>query len=312
MPEQPTPHGWESLIREWVISLRAGRKSKRTIEVYERAALFLARWLADNDLDLAPDEIERQHVEQYFADLNERTSPGNAHTNYRSLRTMFRWMVDNEEIARSPMDKVAAPILDEKPVPTLSDDQIRALLDHWSGRDMVSRRNTAIIRLLMDTGCRLGEIANLTLDDVDRDLEVIRVLGKGNRVRAVPFGPSTNKAIGQYLRVREREPWAARTNKLWLAERNRGPLQPNGNAIKLMLRRTGHALGIDLADGKHVHAHRFRHTAAKEWRKNGGDVVSMKRIFGWKSDAMPERYGSAAADEIAQQHHRELGLGERL
>lgn len=312
MPDQPTPQGWESHIREWVISLRAGRKSKKTIEVYERAARFLAQWLAVNGHDVPPEEVERQHIELYFADLNERTSPGNAHTNFRSLRTMFRWMVDNEEISQSPMHKVAAPILDEKPVPTLTDDQIRALLKHWSGKDMVSRRNTAIIRLLMDTGCRLGEIANLTLDDIDRDLEVIRVIGKGNRVRVVPFGPTTNKAIGDYLKKREREAWAARTKKLWLAERDRGPLQPNGNAIKLMLRRTGQELGMDLADGKNVHAHRFRHTAAKEWRKNGGDVVSMKRIFGWKSDAMPERYGSAAADEIAQQHHRELGLGERL
>ncbi len=312
MPEQPTPQGWDSLTREWIISLRAGRKSAKTIEVYERAARFLAQWLAANGHDYAPDEITRPQLELYFADLNERTTPGNAHTNYRSLRTLFKWMVDNEERDRNPMERIAAPILDEKPVPTLSDDQIRALLGHWKGRDMVSRRNVAIIRLLMDTGCRLGEIANLSLDDVDRDLEVIRVLGKGNRIRAVPFGPSTNKAIGQYLRVRERESWAERTNKLWLAERNRGPLQPSGNAIKIMLRRTGHALGMDLADGKNVHAHRFRHTAAKEWRKNGGDVVSMKRIFGWKSDAMPERYGAAAADEIAQQHARELGLGERL
>lgn len=312
MTDQPSPPGWESLTKEWVISLRAGRKSKRTIEAYERAVRFLAQWLAANGHDVPPEEVTRQHIELYFADLNERTSPGNAHNFFRSLRTMFKWMVDNEEIGRSPMDKVAAPILDEKPIPTLTDDQIRALLDHWSGKDMVSRRNTAIIRLLMDTGCRLGEIAKLTLDDLDRDLEVIRVLGKGNKTRSVPFGPSTNKALGQYLRVRERESWASRTNKLWLAERNRGPLQPNGNAIKIMLRRTGHALGFDLADGKNVHAHRFRHTAAKAWRMNGGDVVSMKRIFGWKSNAMPERYGAAAADEIAHQHARELGLGERL
>ncbi|HEY4458295.1 MAG TPA: tyrosine-type recombinase/integrase, partial [Pseudonocardiaceae bacterium] len=86
---------------------------------------------------------------------------------------------------------------------------IRKILTGCDGRDLISRRDTAIIRLLWDTGCRLSEIANLDVDDIDLDVDVIHVVGKGRRPRSVPFSPKTGQALARYLRVRASDKWAS-------------------------------------------------------------------------------------------------------
>ncbi|WP_368671082.1 tyrosine-type recombinase/integrase [Frankia sp. BMG5.23] len=80
------------------------------------------------------------------------------------------------------------PVVPEQPVPVLTDDQIRTLLAGCACRDLVSRRDEAIIRLFMDTGARRAKIENLTVEDVDFTQDVIHIVAKGRRARAVPFG----------------------------------------------------------------------------------------------------------------------------
>jgi site-specific recombinase XerC len=76
---------------------------------------------------------------------------------------------------------------------------LKNLFASCRGKDFISLRDTAIIRVLFDTGARLSEVANLTLDDVDLDLRMIQVLGKGRRARTTPsarrpYGPALNIA----------------------------------------------------------------------------------------------------------------------
>jgi integrase len=71
------------------------------------------------------------------------------------------------------------PQIPETPVPVLTEEQLRRLLKACDGRDFAARRDTAIIRLLIDTGLRRGECAGIMLDDLDLDDQVVTVLGKG-------------------------------------------------------------------------------------------------------------------------------------
>lgn len=137
------------------------------------------------------------------------------------------------------MAKMKPPYVPEKPVPIVPDDLTRRVLDGCKGRSLVCRRDSAIVRLLLDTGCRLSEIADLTLDDVDLTLDFVHVVGKGRRPRIVPFGARTGQALSRYVRVRDGDRWS-QSSALWLADRSGGPLRANG--IKLMLRRRGKPL----------------------------------------------------------------------
>jgi site-specific recombinase XerD len=72
--------------------------------------------------------IAREHVEHYLADLTDRTAPATVAKHYRSLQQLFRWLVNDGEIPRSPIERMTPPAVPEQPVPVLDLDALRALL----------------------------------------------------------------------------------------------------------------------------------------------------------------------------------------
>ena len=137
------------------------------------------------------------------------------------------------------MTNIKAPAVPEVPVLVLSVEQLNAMLRTCAGRDFVSRRDNAMIRLFCDTGMRRGEMAGLTLDEIDFEQDVAYVLGKGRRPRACPFGTKTAQALDRYLRERQRHQAAAMPS-LWLGKRGR--LSDSG--ILQMVRRRGEEAGL--------------------------------------------------------------------
>ena len=117
-------------------------------------------------------------------------------------------------------------------MPVLTRDQLRALLAACKGSGFAERRDTAIVRLFLDTGMRLAEMTGLTVADLDMHYEVAVVLGKGRRPRSCPFGAKTAQALDRYLRVRGRHKHA-KMREVWLGDR--GPLSMSG--IRQMLNR---------------------------------------------------------------------------
>jgi integrase len=147
-------------------------------------------------------------------------------------------------------------------------------------------------------------VANLQLDDVDLALDTVRYHGKGAKDRRVRLGPKTARAVSRYLRARGRHRGLGLPD-LWLAVRGEQPLSANG--IKLMLQRRGLRAGVS-----NVHAPRWRHTYAHEWKVAGGDTGDLMLLLGWTSDDMPRHYGASAAAERAQQVQARVAIGERV
>jgi site-specific recombinase XerD len=133
-----------------------------------------------------------------MADLLTRREPSTAATYHKVLKILYAWLVEEGEIPANPTMHMRPPIVPDKPVPIVPDDGLKRLFQACAGNSFEARRDTALIMLLLDTGARRDEMVGLTLDDVDLDLDVLVVLGKGRRERSLPFGRKAGRDAGAF------------------------------------------------------------------------------------------------------------------
>jgi integrase len=214
---------------------------------------------------------------------------------FTNLRPFFTWWVrEQDDDRRHPFDKADAPQTKTTPVPLAQLDDVRAMLA-TCGKDFASRRDEAIIRVLIDTGVRRGELVGMALADWNRHHDLITVDGKSGE-RTVPVSLSTGEAMARYVRVRSTHT-RANLPALWLGER--GPLGKTG--VAQILKRRCELAGIDP-----INPHKLRHTFSHLFRAEGGSEGDLMYLAGWTTTAMAHRYGASAASERAHDTARRI------
>jgi site-specific recombinase XerC len=303
---------WAGFLRDWDRTLRAGNHPVTTRYNYLLAAAQLGRYLAehspDPDADAAADDpcaVTRAHVESFQGWMIETRSASTALNKHKGLQQFFRWLVNEEEIDRSPMDRVPQPKTPKKLIPIIAEADTRRLLDQCKGRSFAALRDEALIRLYANTGARLSEVGNLNVDDLDMATESVHITGKGSRDRRVRFGPRTARALSRYLRARAQHKGAELPN-LWLADRGATPLAPNG--IKIRLKRLGKAAGIDGIHAQ-VAAHLRPRVEARRRRYRRPDAPARLDQRRHASPLRRQRRRAARPGDAATPWHRRAGVG---
>mgnify|MGYP000604388896 CR=1 FL=1 len=170
-----------NLLQSFDIHLRARNRSERTNETYIDSTTQFLEFAIDRDLPSQPTQWTRSHVEGFMAFLMEERGlkSSTANNRYRGLQAFFRWLEDEGDIPYSPMGeytnskglkvrRMQPPKIDTTAPEVLKADDLEKLLGTClKGKTDVDRRDAAIISLFIDTGCRLAELSNLTVDDVD-------------------------------------------------------------------------------------------------------------------------------------------------
>jgi site-specific recombinase XerD len=150
---------------------------------------------------------------------------------------------------------------------------------------------------MIDTGMRLSEVAGLTVADVDLIEGRCRVMGKGRRERVVPIGRRTRRALRVWISIRR--PAAVASSPLFAGPRG-SRLSPRG--IHQLVRRLARRAGIETRCSPHV----LRHTFARAFPTNGGDVFSLQRILGHspRSIQVTRRYVELLDEDLRAVHRK--------
>jgi len=299
------------LIDYYEICNKAEGKSQKTISWYSSNLRRFHRYLRSNHLPDSMDNINtkllREYVlylmrrkrfdnHPYIAPKNEPLSTATIHGHVRTLRAFFGWLLREELIEVNLASGLRPPRITKKVISTLSDDEIRAIVNSLNPRDPIDARNLAIFMLLLDTGLRISEVTGLKIEDVHTNPGLLKVMGKGKKERIVPIGSNAQRVLQRYLFRYRPNPAHLAIDNVFLSTYGR-PLTEN--SIKLMFARLSQRSGV-----LRLHAHLCRHTFATRFLINGGDVFTLQQILGHSTLEMVRHYVNLASNHIAIQHSR--------
>lgn len=289
----------QELMDSWELNLRAQRKSPNTITSYLSGVRFYISFCEERGIAC---DLDKSSVNAYVIDQIEKTSAITAHTRLAGLKRFSKWLAAEDEI---PVDKLASvkpPTLDIREIPELTDDECRALINACKGKTFLHRRDEAIVRFMLETMARIGEVVQMKVTDVDVKSGIAWIhKGKGRKERRVPFGPQTASAIDRYLRERRKNPQAS-SDQLWIGDGTRSLGYPG---LHLTLKKRAESAGI-----KHFHPHMLRHTGAGRWLSADGSEGGLMAVAGWSRRDMIDRYTKATSVKRAIDESRTLNLGD--
>lgn len=295
------------LADSFILSLEERGLTARTVEAYQRTLTQFTAYLSDQGLPGDSEGIAAPHIRAFLAAETKRTSAASSHQHYRNLRVLFKWLIrEGERTEPDPMLRVDPPKTTVKIKPMLAEADLVKLLKATEGTTFEARRDTAILRILIDSGVRVSGLGAMRLDDVNLRAKTIRVVLKGGDEHLIPLGRKAAAAVDRYIRTRARHaraesPW------LWLGLAGRDAGHFGAAGIQDMIERRGKEAGL----GK-ISPHWFRRTFAHDWLNSGGSEADGMRIAGWKTRTMIEHYAGELAAERARQAHARLAPGDRL
>ncbi|HHX41586.1 MAG TPA: tyrosine-type recombinase/integrase [Armatimonadetes bacterium] len=306
-PDSVSVADLETFVDQWLFDGEGRHLSPRTLDFRRDLTQKLLWWLKrEGHSVFGPDQvrgflayINTGHKEDGGRWGNPRMTrpvrPGTTHTYYVSLTTLCSFLVQEEVCEASPMQAIRPPAHRPDQIQPFTQDQVDALLKA-ARRSPNPKRDEAIVLFLLDTGARASEVCELTVGDVDMGNRQCRVLGKGDKHRSIWFSGDTRKALWRYLQGEPRKPDAP----LFCSDSGtRAGSNLTRSGLLQLIERLGKA--ADVAD---CHPHRFRHTFAVQFLRNGGNSFTLQQLLGHTSITMTMRYVALAQADLENQHRQ--------
>lgn len=277
------------VVAAFVAACRAEVLSERTIEFYLEGLNAYRAFVRADDHDLTLADLDLDTGRAWLADFLQRgRKPATVASRARALRVFSHWVVSEDYVRTDPLAKLKVPTIPRTIVETFTTDQMR---------ELVAAAPTPLaitLRIFLDTGVRPNEVTGLRNSDVGDGQ--LRILGKGDDERSVPYGRTLDAALRRYL-TRERPNNPTQPGDPLLLGRGGRPL--TDAAIYQGMRRLGEQLHMT---GVRVSPNTCRHGFAISFLRNRGNVYALQKILGHSDLAMVRRYAELAEGHVKAEH----------
>lgn len=299
-------------IQGYQLAALSSDYSPLTISTYVSAMKILCDFLGDPDLASITDaDLQRfvAHLRTHPKSSGDEISTASLHRYWKAMRSFWKWAEQNLKTTR-PDASLPMPRHQNREIIPYSEDEVKRLLKACEFSAIVNksdkkpyrfpihtaRRNRAITLTLLDTGLRASELCRIKLQEINLESGEIQIrphrVGK-TRARVVVIGKQTRRALWQYLAEREE---LRPSDPLFLTEDGRPMTR---YTLCSMYARLGKRAQVPGA-----HPHRFRHTFAIQYLRNGGDIFTLQRLLGHATLEMVRRYLMLAQTDAAEAHRR--------
>jgi site-specific recombinase XerD len=289
-------------VQGYLLYAESKRLSPHTIRSYKYAFKKLTRRIDDETLLT---EISISDLTEFLASLTTLSNK-TIHNIHSALSSMWKWAVKLGYADENPLSFIERPKPEKREIiPLVRDDLVKLLKACDKARSYTrpgkaecsnsrptALRDRAIILTLVDTGMRATELCEMTIADFSIDQRQALVMGKGKKERLLPMAPQTVQAIWRYLATRNPD---LATDEPLFATRTGRHMDRHG--LRHMLVGVSERAGVP-----GVHPHRFRHTFAINFLRNGGNIYALQRLLGHTTLDMVKRYLSIAQADIDAAH----------
>lgn len=262
-------------IEGFLIACKGRPLSPHTIDDYDRTMKMFLAHVGDSPIT----DITITQVSAFLASRSNHVGKKTLLNYHIGLSALWTWAVKAGFAEKHIIRDVEKPKPKKLVIKPFSETDVRALLGSIKNNP---DRNRAMILILLDTGARASEICNLRKQDIDLLSKRIRVTGKGDKERDIPFSARTGSALFQHLATNEGNPFEM---SRW--------------SMSQYLSRLGKRAGVSDA-----HPHRFRHTFAITYLRNGGDPYTLQEILGHTTMEMVRKYLEIAQIDLDTAHKR--------
>lgn len=305
------------LIDFYVGDMRSRNCTEDAITTNRRSLQRFGRFLSANGQAIHLSDVTPEGVVAYVTSLQNQTSKFSGHPNRpeeagrlspftvrketKILRGFGNWL--DRQGYDNPFEAVPIPKVPKYLLETLTDDEIEKILNAFNPNTAYGARDFAIVLLMLDSGLRIGEVPNVHIPRVDMQRRELKVKGKGNKERTVPFGQRCGQAILRYLHAHRPKPIREEDDHLFLSLDG---VPMTRGSLESMMRRLRITSEVPKLRG-----HILRHTMAVRFLMNGGDLRTLQLILGHESLVITQLY-LHLKDQQVQEKYQSFSPMDRL
>ena len=285
-------------IESFMLTLEKERNfSLHTIKAYKndlnRFNYFLNNTLSRKKLA----KINRNDIRKFLAEeYDNGYSSKTVARRLATIKSYFKYLVKTELIQENISIHINSPKVPKKLPNFVDKNLIDTLMKTPSLDTHIGIRDRAVLELFYSTGMRLSELVNMNIGDFEINKKLIRVIGKGNKERMIPYGRAAESAIKNYLKIRNLSLKPGFANK---------PLFVNSSEKRIskrtIQRRMNNYIKL-VADGKRIGPHLLRHTFATHLLDNGADIRAVKDLLGHSSLSSTQIYTHVSIEKLKKDY----------